>query len=392
MARSEPDSILVISFGGPEGPDDVVPFLRNVTVGRDVPAARLDSVAQRYLERGGRSPINDQNRALVGALRAELGGRGVDVPIHLGNRNWHPMLAETLAAMAGDGLRRAVGVVTSAFSSYPGCRQYREDVARAQAAVGSGAPAVERIRWFHDHPGFIDAVAAATADAIAALASEHAGVAARLVFTAHSIPVAMARTSRYVEQLTAAAERVARRCGAEGWDLVYQSRSGSPQVPWLGPDVSAHLPALAAAGTQAVVVVPLGFVSDHMEVVWDLDVEARQVAADAGLHFARAATPGTDPRFVAALADLVEERILRPATEAACPPGCCPNLAAMAAVSVGRGDTRRGALSPPGRGAPDARSARPHGRAQRRERVPAARASRSGSPWPVIQWRRQRSS
>ena len=340
MARSEPDSILVISFGGPEGPDDVVPFLRNVTAGRDVPAARLDSVAQRYLERGGRSPINDQNRALVGALRAELGGRGVDVPIHLGNRNWHPMLAETLAGMAGDGLRRAVGVVTSAFSSYPGCRQYREDVARAQAAVGSGAPAVERIRWFHDHPGFIDAVAAATADAIAALASEHAGVAARLVFTAHSIPVAMARTSRYVEQLTAAAERVARRCGAEGWDLVYQSRSGSPQVPWLGPDVSAHLPSLAEAGTEAVVVVPLGFVSDHMEVVWDLDVEARQVATDAGLHFARAATPGTDPRFVAALADLVEERILRPATEAACPPGCCPNLAAMAAVDVGRGETR----------------------------------------------------
>lgn len=346
------DAVLLVSFGGPEGPDDVLPFLERVTRGRGVPPERLQTVAAHYLARGGVSPINAQCRALLDALGAELRAAGHDLPLYWGNRNWHPLLPDTVARMAADGVRRALAIVTSATSSYSGCRQYLEDIAAARAAVGADAPVVDKIRQFYDHPGFIEAMADNVRRSLAALGMPPGAV--RLVFSAHSIPRAMAETCDYEAQLREAARLVADRVPGTGpHDLVFQSRSGPPRVPWLEPDVSDHLRALAAGGTRAVLLVPIGFVSDHMEVIQDLDTDALGVAAALGMTAARAATVGTHPRFVAGLRALIEERLdpsrPRPALGRlgvrpdVCPAGCCPPPTAQPAEprpGSGRG-TRR---------------------------------------------------
>lgn len=307
------DAFLLLSFGGPERPEDVLPFLQNVTRGRGVPPERLAEVAEHYHSFGGVSPINEQCRQLLAALRTEFAGRGIQAPLYWGNRNWHPMLADTLAGMRDDGVQRAVAFVTSPYGSYSSCRQYLDDIATARAAVGPRAPAVAKLRHYHDHPGFVAPLADGVAEALESLRpapAEHT----RLVFTAHSIPESMARTAgphggRYQAQLRETAGLVAGQGAPDlAWDLVWQSRSGPPGVAWLEPDINDHLAALAAGGAEAVVVSPIGFVSDHLEVRWDLDVEAAETAKRLGLAYARAATPGVDPRFVAMVADLVQER------------------------------------------------------------------------------------
>ena len=313
------DAVVVVSFGGPEAPDHVIPFLRNVTRGRNVPAERLEEVARHYLARGGRSPINDQNRRLAAALDSALGDAGVDMPVYWGNRNWHPMLADTVAAMHADGVRRALAFVTSAFGSYPGCRQYGEDIARARAAR-PGAPEIHKLRLFYDHPGFVEPMAEGVRSALARLAPDGAEHAPRLVFCAHSIPLAMAERSPYERQLREAATLIAARVAgdprpdeAPAWDLVYQSRSGPPHVPWLEPDVVDHLGTLHREGVRDVVLVPLGFVSDHMEVIRDLDDEAAGAAAALGMRLERSPTVGTHPAFVDMIVELIRERV-RPGT------------------------------------------------------------------------------
>ncbi len=308
------DAFLLVSFGGPEGPDDVLPFLQNVTRGRQVPPERLAEVAEHYHHFGGVSPINEQCRTLLAAIREDFAGNGVDLPVYWGNRNWHPMLADTLATMRDDGVRHALAFVTSAYGSYSSCRQYLEDIAAARAAVGPQAPLVSKLRHYYDHPGFVEPLA----DGVRRALTEVAPVArerTRLVFVAHSIPVAMARSAGpegglYEAQLRQTAELVAAAAAPDlSWDLVWQSRSGPPQVPWLEPDINDYLAELPQHGTEAVVVSPIGFVSDHLEVVWDLDVEAAETAQRVGLRFARAATPGDDPRFVTMVRELVLERM-----------------------------------------------------------------------------------
>jgi ferrochelatase len=308
------DAFLLVSFGGPEHPDDVLPFLQNVTRGRGVPPERLADVAEHYHHFGGVSPINRQCRELLAAIRADFAAHGLDLPAYWGNRNWHPMLADTLAQMRDDGVRRAVAFVTSAYGGYSSCRQYLEDIEGARAAVGHDAPVVDKLRQFHDHPGFVEPHADAVCAALATLPAGRRGTT-RLVFTAHSIPVSMAASAgpdggRYEAQLRETAALVAAAAAPDlPWDLVWQSRSGPPQVPWLEPDVNDHLAALPGAGVTSVVVSPIGFVSDHLEVVWDLDTEAAAIAKQLGLDFARAATPGTDGRFVAMVRALVNERL-----------------------------------------------------------------------------------
>ncbi|MEO9139394.1 MAG: ferrochelatase [Jatrophihabitans sp.] len=334
------DALLLLSFGGPEGPEDVMPFLRNVTRGRGIPDERLAEVAEHYQHFHGVSPINEQNRALITALGPALASRGLDLPIYWGNRNWKPYVADAVRQMRDAGVRRALVFTTSATTSYSGCRQYREDLEQAVRVSGAGAPELVKIRHYFDHPGFIEANAAAVADALATLPKEQRD-SARLVFTSHSIPTSMNEASGpdanglYERQQRETARLVAEQVRGPGaeFDLVWQSRSGPPQVPWLEPDVNDHLRMLAAAGTTAVVVAPTGFVSDHVEVRWDLDTEAAQTAAELGLAFARASTAGTHPAFVAAIVDLIEEQ-----TSGAtplllgelglcgidCPVGCCP--------------------------------------------------------------------
>ena len=309
------DAVVVVSFGGPEGPAEVMPFLRNVTRGRDVPAERLDEVARHYLARAGRSPINDQNRRLVAALDSALADAGLKMPVYWGNRNWHPMLADTVAAMRADGVRRALAFVTSAFGSYPGCRQYREDITRAVAGC-DGAPEIHKLRLYWDHPGFIEPMAEGVRAALSRLAGAPSAGPARLVFSAHSIPKAMAAGAPYERQLREAAGLIAGRMPqgpgpgeAGGWDLVYQSRSGPPHVAWLEPDVADHLAALSAEGVRDVVLVPLGFVSDHMEVIHDLDDEAAGAARSLQMRLVRSATVGTHPAFVDMIIELIRERL-----------------------------------------------------------------------------------
>jgi ferrochelatase len=302
------DALLLVSFGGPEGPDDVLPFLEHVTRGRGVPRERLLAVAEHYHAVGGVSPINAQNRALLAAIRADLLAHGPPLPVYWGNRNWHPFLADTVKAMAGDGVRRALAFVTSAFSSYSSCRQYREDLARAAAAAGPRAPTLDKLRLYGNHPGFVLPMVERVETALATLPAD-ARPGAHLAFTAHSIPRAMAETSEYEAQLVDAAGLVAERLATRHpFRLVYQSRSGPPEVPWLEPDIGDHLEALASQGITDVVAVPLGFVSDHMEVRHDLDTEAAARADALGLRFARAGTVGTHPRFVAMVRELVRER------------------------------------------------------------------------------------
>ena len=337
------DAFLLLSFGGPEHPDDVMPFLRNVTRGRGVPEERLLEVAEHYYHFGGVSPINQQCRDLLAAI-------DVGLPTYWGNRNWRPMLADTVAQMRDDRITSALGFATSAYGGYSSCRQYWEDIAAARAKVGPGAPAITKLRQFSDHPGFVLPHADALRAALATLDPERRATT-RIAFTAHSIPVTMARTAgptggRYTAQLTETAELV-HRFALQGlglaeppdgsgtilpWDLVWQSRSGPPQVPWLEPDINDHLRALAERGVTDVVVSPIGFVSDHLEVIWDLDNEALATAQKLGLGYARAATPGTDPRFVDMIASLVRERTDGEPRQRlgtlplwdVCPDGCCP--------------------------------------------------------------------
>ena len=312
------DAVLLLSFGGPEGPDDVIPFLENVTRGRNVPRERLEEVARQYERFGGVSPINEQNRALIAALRAEFDRRDIDVPIHWGNRNWAPYVEDAMATLADDGHRRVLALATSAYSSYSACRQYLEDIARAHDAVGERAPIVDKVRPYWDHPGFVDAVTDRVRTAV-----DDAPGDAHLAFTAHSIPLSMASTSDYESQLRAVASTVADRVApGRPWDLVFQSRSGPPQVPWLEPDIVDHLHALDGDGVTAVVVAPIGFVSDHMEVLFDLDTQAAEAAADLGMTMVRAGTVGTHPTFVAGLVDLVEHHLAGDVP--ACRPECCP--------------------------------------------------------------------
>ena len=330
----EYDALLLVSFGGPEGPDDVLPFLENVVRGRNVPPDRLAEVAQRYLARAGVSPINEANRRLRDAL-----ARRLDLPVYWGNRNWHPYLADVVQDMRDRGVRRALAYVTSLFASYSSCRQYLDNIAEARAAVGVGAPALHRLRHGFDHPGLIAAFTDTTTAAIESL-PEGVRREARLLFTAHSIPVAMADVAGpggglYVAQLTASAALVAgalaQRTGVRReHEVVFQSRSGQPDDPWLAPDL---LERIDAVSESAVVVVPLGFTADHMEVVYDIDVEAADRAARRGLAFARAVTPGTHPAYVDMIVELVRERtepgIPRRALSALgpsyddCPARCC---------------------------------------------------------------------
>ncbi len=350
------DAFLLVSFGGPEGPAEVMPFLENVTRGRGVPRERLAEVAHHYQVFGGASPINQQCRDLLAAIGKDFAAAGLDLPLYWGNRNWEPYLSDTVARMAADGVRHALAFVTSAYGSYSSCRQYLGDIETARAQAGPAAPRIDKIRHYFSHPGFVEPFAES---ALAAIGSLPPGVRhdARLVFTAHSVPEVMAAASGpsgglYVAQLTEAAWLVAGRVSeAEGgqersWQLVYQSRSGPPSVPWLGPDVCDQLADLARAGAAAVVIVPVGFVSDHMEVVYDLDVEAAGLARELGLPVGRAATPGTHPRFVSMITELVRERSdglappkalgSLPPSPHFCPNDCCPPTAARPAGHPGR--------------------------------------------------------
>ncbi|MFC4859007.1 ferrochelatase [Actinophytocola glycyrrhizae] len=335
-----PDALLWLSFGGPEKPADVRPFLENVTRGRGVPPERLDEVEQHYLGFGGVSPINALNRAAIEAVEAELAALGIDLPVYFGNRNWHPMVEDTVAAMARDGVTSALVFPTSAYGGYSACRQYDEDILRARAAVGEGAPELTKLRQFFDHPLFVSAFA----DAVRAAAEQIDGEY-RLVFTAHSVPISADQAAgppesgghRYSKQVAEAAWLVAADLGAGEYDVVWQSRSGPPRVPWLEPDILDHLDALHAKGVPAVVLCPVGFVSDHLEVVWDLDREARDKARELGMGFARAAAPSSDPRFARLVVELVREHLSdaparklsdfpvagRTVNGAPCAVGCC---------------------------------------------------------------------
>jgi ferrochelatase len=323
------DALLVVSFGGPEGMKDVIPFLENVLRGRNVPRERMLQVARHYEMFGGVSPINDQNRKLINALQIELETNGPKLPIYWGNRNWHPLLPDTLQQMTDDGIKHALAFVTSAYSSYSSCRQYRQNIIDAQATVGSGKPSVDKLRAFYNHPLFIEANIDRVREAMARLGSS---VAPQIVFTAHSVPESMAENCDYVRQLKETSRLIANAVGIQDWQLVYQSRSGSPTQPWLGPDICEHLRSLKSRGVSDVVVAPIGFVSDHMEVIYDLDVEAQKVAEEIGQNMVRAATVGTHPSFVRMIRELIlertenkEARFLGPlgASVNTCPPDCC---------------------------------------------------------------------
>jgi ferrochelatase len=303
------DAVLLLSFGGPEGPEQVRPFLENVTRGRNIPPERLDDVAEHYLHFGGVSPINGINRALIEALRAEFDRRGADLPIYFGNRNWDPYVEDAVIQMRDNGVRRAAVFATSAWGGYSSCTQYVEDIARGRAAAGERAPEMVKLRQYFDHPLFVEMFADGIAAAAASLPDD-LRAEARLVFTAHSVPiVADERVGPrlYSRQVAFATRLVAAAAGYHDYDQVWQSRSGPPRVPWLEPDVGDHLSALAERGTRAVIVCPIGFVADHIEVVWDLDHELRSQAEDAGIAFARARTPNADPRFARLAADLIDE-------------------------------------------------------------------------------------
>jgi protoporphyrin/coproporphyrin ferrochelatase len=345
------DALLLVSFGGPEKPDDVVPFLENVTRGKGIPRERLQEVGEHYFQLGGRSPLNDLNRDFLAALAADFRAAGVEVPIYWGNRNWDPYLAEAVQQMRADGVRRAACLLTSAYSSYSGCRQYRENLYDA-LGEGQGGPRLDRLRHYFNHPAFVATMVDHTVDALASLPAELRDETVML-FVTHSIPLTMNEASgrssgrpggAYVRQHEAVSElvsaAVAERLGHPlRHELVYCSRSGPPQVPWLEPDVGDRIEELAGEGVGAVAVVPIGFIADHMEVIYDLDTEAKEVAATVGVAFARAATAGTDPRFVAMVRELFLERaavergqvVDRPtlgelgASWDVCPPGCCVN-------------------------------------------------------------------
>jgi protoporphyrin/coproporphyrin ferrochelatase len=311
------DAILIVSFGGPEAVPEVIPFLENVLRGRNVPRERLLAVAEHYYHFGGRTPINDHCRELIAALQKEIA-----LPVYWGNRNWHPMLADTVRQMGADGVRRALAIATSAYSSYSGCRQYIENIAAARAAVGETAPEIDKLPPFCGHPLFLQANTERVAEALARVPVERRAEA-RLVFTAHSIPMSMAGTCRYEEQLLHTARHISKAMQHEEWDLVWQSRSGPPSQPWLEPDILDHLQVLAENGVKDVVAAPIGFLSDHMEVMYDLDVEAAQRCAALGIGFVRAQTVGTHPAVIRMLRELIEKRQSGHASDL-CAVDCCP--------------------------------------------------------------------
>lgn len=314
------DALLLVSFGGPQGPDDVMPFLENVVRGKNVPRQRLLEVAQHYALFDGVSPINSQNRALLAALIGELNANGPPLAVYWGNRNWHPMLADAVAQMAEDGVRRALALVTSAFGSYPGCRQYLEDIEQARQAIGPAAPQFDKLRLFYNHPGFIEPMAESVAAALAEVPAERRA-AARIIYAAHSLPSSMAQSSPYEHQLREACRLIAEALpqplatspvppGVLDWQLVFQSRSGPPSQPWLGPDIRDHIRQLhEAGGVEDVVVVPLGFLAENLEVIYDLDVEVGLLCEEYGINMVRASVVGTHPRFVGMIRELIVERI-----------------------------------------------------------------------------------
>lgn len=326
------DALLIVSFGGPEAMDEVLPFLENVLRGKNVPRARMLEVAHHYELFGGKSPINAQNRALVAALKDELQTNGPSLPIYWGNRNWHPLLADTLAQMAKDGVKNALAFFTSAYSSYSGCRQYREDIQRAQAEVGLRAPRVDKLRAFYNHPGFVEANAEHLRQALDMIPDDRCE-RARVAFTAHSIPMAMAANCDYQAQLLETCRLVAERAGHVTWQLVFQSRSGPPTQAWLEPDIGDHLKELKREGAGDVVIAPIGFVSDHLEILYDLDTEARRLCEEIGLNMIRAKTAGAHPQFIKMIRELILERTMhdaerrylgtRGASHDVCPVDCC---------------------------------------------------------------------
>ncbi|OUT58102.1 MAG: ferrochelatase [Rhodopirellula sp. TMED11] len=302
------DSLLLVSFGGPEGPDDVIPFLENVLRGKNVPRERMLEVAEHYQKFGGVSPINRQNLELLEAIKAELSSHGIDLPVYWGNRNWKPLFADTLQQMKDDGCKRSLAFFTSMFSCYSGCRQYRENIIEAREAVGPDAPLVEKVRMGFNHPSFIDAICDGVKHSLAEL-----GVGAdqaKVLYTAHSIPNSMSDNCDYVKQLTDTAGLISSQLGVTDWELVYQSRSGPPQQPWLEPDICDRIETLDEASKLShVVIVPIGFISDHMEVLYDLDDEAATLCKERGIQMSRAATVGVHPSFVGMIRELVQERI-----------------------------------------------------------------------------------
>ena len=345
------DALLIVGFGGPEHRDDVIPFLENVLRGRPVPRERMLEVAEHYYHFGGVSPINGQVRDLIAALRAELDARGVTLPIYWGNRNWNPMLGETVNTMRDEGIQHALGVVLSAYSSYSGCRQYREDIIKAREATGPDAPVIDKMRVFYNHPKFVAVNARKIHEALETW-PEADRDSVQVIFTAHSIPTPQAERCNYERQLTETCRLVAEGSGvpADRWTLAYQSRSGRPTDPWLGPDILEHLETLKGQGVQRVIVQPVGFLSDHMEVLFDLDEEAAVKAKELGLEFVRAATAGVDPEFIAMFADLIQERVegradrpaigAFPANHDVCPVNCClppPRPERPASVPVAAG-------------------------------------------------------
>jgi ferrochelatase len=328
------DAILVVSFGGPESSDDVIPFLENVLRGKNVPRERMLAVAEHYYHVGGKSPINQQTRELIAAIEGELAMHGPKLPVYWGNRNWHPMLAETLQQMKQDGIRRALAFVTSAYSSYSGCRQYREDIIRAQSEIGSGAPEIHKLRAFFNHPGFVEATEARLRDALTEVPA-NARQNIQIVYIAHSIPLSMASTSDYVRQLEEVRKLVSARVGIPSDALVYQSRSGAPGQPWLEPDILDYLREVKARNlASAVVLAPISFISDHMEVLYDLDIEARQLCDSLALPMVRAKTVGVHPAFIGTIRELILERTSSGAERRAlgslgprhdvCEENCCP--------------------------------------------------------------------
>ena len=332
------DAILLVSFGGPEAPDEVMPFLENVLRGKNVPRERMLEVAKHYEQFDGVSPINEQCRQLIAAIEVELAEHGPHLPVYWGNRNWNPLLPETLQQMADDGVQHALAFFTSAFSSYSGCRQYHEDIARARQQVGANAPEVAKLRAFFNHPGFLEPMMASVRACLEKIPAEHRDTTP-LLFTAHSIPMEMADNCRYVEQLQEACHLIATAVGHPRWELVYQSRSGPPKQPWLEPDICDHIETLHQQAEKKIgpltdlLILPIGFLSDHLEVLFDLDIEAQQLCDQLGITLQRVPTVGTHPRFVQMIRELITEQITgnpqklalgtMPPSHEVCPEDCC---------------------------------------------------------------------
>ncbi len=332
MSEDNFDAVIVVSFGGPESMDDVMPFLENVLRGKNVPRERMLEVAEHYRHFGGVSPINQQNRELIAALKSELESHNIDLPVYWGNRNWHPMLPETLQQMKEDGVKRAIAFFTSMYSCYSGCRQYRENIADAQSVVGEGAPEVHKVRMAFNHPLYIEATVDRVTKAFDEIVEDRKPKT-HFVFTAHSIPMAMAEGCKYATQLEETCRLVMERIGDHPWSLVYQSRSGPPTQPWLEPDVCDFLSQLKQqTDVEDVVMMPVGFVSDHMEVLFDLDTEAKELCDEIGVNMVRAKSVGVHPQFISMIRELILERTSgaekravgnMPPNWDVCPQDCC---------------------------------------------------------------------